>query len=218
MKKQKRERGWQYGEGFQIGNASKHADYIIGHLCVDDNAFEDNGTFKTCRVKEQLFQWPRKQSLYEPPHLLVKRTIGKYSIPIALSDEYLTFKEGVNGIHSPEKDRAALQALKDYLTENNTLLRFLIILHSSRAGKTRSIYTHYMSDLLRLPYMMEGEGMTDDERLVVNDAVGYYFPYLDRITDLEMDERINNSDELREFGAIYCRALNAVYEDGGKKY
>ena len=218
LKKQKRERGWEYGEGFQIGNASKPADYITGHLCLDDRTFEDNGSFETYRVEEQLFQWPRKQLLYEPPHLLVKRTIGKYSIPIALSDEYLTFKEGVIGIHSPENDRAALQGLKDYLTDNNTLLRFLIILHSSRAGKTRSIFTHYMSDFMRLPYMQEGESMTDDERIVVNDAVEYYFPYFDRITDLQMDEVVDNPNELQVYGEIYCKALNAVYEEGGKKY
>lgn len=216
--KQRKERGWEYGEGFQIGNASKLADYITGHLCVDDSTFDDDGTFETYRVKEQFFQWPRKKSLYEPPHLLVKRTIGKYSIPVALSDGYLTFKEGIIGIHSPEKDRAALQGLKDYLTDNNTLLRFLIILRSNRAGKNRSIYTHYMADFMQLPYMQEGEGMTDEERIVVNDAVDYYFPYFDRITDLKMDEIINNSVELQDFGNIYSRALNAVYEDGRKKY
>lgn len=218
LAKQKRERGWECGEGYQIGNASKPADYITGHLCVDDSTFDDDGTYKTYRVEEQRFQWPRKRLLYEPPHLLVKRTIGKKSIPVALSDDYLTFKEGIIGIHSPESDRDALQRLKDYLTKNNTLLRFLIILRSNRAGKNRSIYTHYLADFKRLPYMPDGEGMTDEERLVVSDAVDYYFPYFDRTTNLEMDEIINNPNELQDFGEVYSKALNAVYEDGGKKY
>ena len=216
--KQRRERKWEFGEGYQIGNAKEPADYITGHLCVDDREFNDDGTFTTYTVEEKLFQWPRKQSLYEPPHLLVKRTIGRSAIPVALSDDYLTFKEGIIGVHSPESDRQELQKLADYLTENNALLRFLIILHSNRAGKTRSVYTHYMSDFLRLPYMAEGEVMTEEERIVVNDALDYYLPYFDRIVNLKMDEVIDNPEELQEFGEIYSKALNAIYQDGRKKY
>lgn len=216
--KQRRERKWEFGEGYQIGNATEPADFITGHLCVDDRDFNDDGTFTTYTVEEKLFQWPRKRSLYEPPHLLVKRTIGKSAIPVTLSDDYLTFKEGVIGIHSPESDRQELQKLADYLTENNALLRFLIILHSNRAGKNRSVYTHYMSDFMRLPYMVEGEVMTEEERIVVNDALDYYLPYFDRIVNLKMDEVIENPEELQEFGDVYSRALNAVYQDGSKKY
>ncbi len=216
--KQRRERKWEFGEGFQIGNAKEPADFITGHLCVDDRAFYEDGTFATYTVEEKLFQWPRKQLLYEPPHLLVKRTIGKNAIPVALSDEYLTFKEGVIGIHSPENDRQELQRMADYLTMNNALLRFLIILRSNRAGKNRSVYTHYMSDFLRLPYRTEGEVISEDERLVVNDAVDYYLPYFDRIVNLKMDEIIDDPEELQEFGEIYSKALNAVYQDGSKKY
>ena len=216
--KQRRERRWEFGEGYQIGNAKYTADYITGHPCVDDITFNDDGSFSTYVVEEKMFQWPRKKSLYEPPHLLVKRTIGKNAIPVALSDEYLTFKEGVIGIHSPESDRPALQRLADYITENNALLRFLIILRSNRAGKNRSVYTHYMSDFLRLPYMAEGEVTTEEERLVVNDAVDFYFPYFDRIINLKMDEVIEDPYELQEFGDVYSKALNIVYQDGNKKY
>ena len=216
--KRRRERKWDFGEGFQIGNAKEPADYITGHPCVDDREFNDDGTFTTYTVEEKLFQWPRKQSLYEPPHLLVKRTIGKNAIPVVLSDEYLTFKEGIIGIHSPKSDRQELQRMADYLTENNALLRFLIILRSNRAGKNRSIYTHYMSDFLFLPYMTEGEVMTEEERLVVNDAVDYYFPYFDRNINLKMDEIIDDTFELQEFGEVYSKSLNAVYQDGRKKY
>lgn len=216
--KQKRNRKWEFGEGFQIGNAKEPADYITGYLCIDDRKFNDDGTFSTYTVEDRMFQWPRKRLLYEPPHLLVKRTIGKCAIPVALSDEYLTFKEGIIGIHSPQSDRAELQRMADYLTENNALLRFLIILRSNRAGKNRSVYTHYMSDFLRLPYMEEGEGMTEEERIVVNDAVDYYFPYFDRIINLKMDEMIDNPFELQEFGEVYSNALNAVYQDGNTKY
>ena len=216
--KQRRERKWDFGEGFQIGNAKAPADYITGQPCVDDREFNDDGTFKTYTVEEKLFQWPRKRSLYEPPHLLVKRTIGKSAIPVALSDDYLTFKEGIIGIHSPGNDRQELQRMADYLTKNNALLRFLIILRSNRAGKNRSVYTHYMSDFLRLPYMSEGEVMTEEERLVVNDAVDYYFPYFDRIVNLKMDEIIDDPFELQDFGDVYSKALNVVYQDGRKKY
>lgn len=216
--KQRLERKWEFGEGYQIGNAKNEADYITGHPCVDDVTFSDDGSFATYTVKEELFQWPRKKSLYEPPHLLVKRTIGKSTIPVALSDDYLTFKEGIIGIHCPDGDRPALQRLANYITENNALLRFMIILRSNRAGKNRSIYTHYMSDFLQLPYLLEGKVMTEEEQYVVNDALNYYMPYFDRIGNLEMDEDIDDPDELQDFGKVYSKALNVVYQVGSKKY
>lgn len=216
--KQRRERKWEFGEGFQIGNAKDKADYITGHQCVEDSEFNEDGSFTTYTVEEKFFQWPRKQLLYEPPHLLVKRTIGKKAIPVALSDEYLTFKEGIIGIHSPQTDRPALQKLADYIAENNALLRFLIILRSNRAGKNRSVYTHYMSDFLRLPYVPDGEVLTEEEKYVVNDALDFYLPYFDRISNQKMDEIIVDPYELQEFGEVYSKALNVVYQDGSKKY
>ena len=60
--------------------------------------------------------------------------------------------------------------------------------------------------------------MTEEERIVVNDALDYYLPYFDRIVNLKMDEVIENPEELQEFGDVYSRALNAVYQDGSKKY
>lgn len=218
LKEQRKRNGWDYGEGFTIGNREKPATYITGHLCVDDKSFGEDGNFKTYTVKEDGFQWPRKQALYEAPHLLVKRTIGKNSIPVALSDEYLTFKEGIIGIHCPESDRPALQKLADYLTENNALLRFLIILQSNRAGKNRSVYTNYTGDFMKLPYLPEGGKMTEEERLVVNDALDYYLSYFDRVSNMKMDEIIADPLELLDFGKVYSKALNVVYQDGNKKY
>lgn len=218
LEEQRKNNGWDYGEGYTIGNGEKPATYITGHLCVDDKSFDEDGNFETYTVREEGFQWPRKQALYEAPHLLVKRTIGKNSIPVALSDKYLTFKEGIIGIHCSESDRPALQNLADFLTENNALLRFLIILRSNRAGKNRSVYTNYTGDFLKLPYLPEGGKMTEEENLVVNDALDYYLPYFDRVSNMKMDEIIVDPLELLDFGKVYSKALNVVYQDGNKKY
>jgi len=208
--------GWYYGEGYTIGNKAQKADYITGHPSIVDSSFSDDGLFETIVEMSEGFIRPRDKQLYEPPHLLIKRSIGSQRFPVALSHDYVTFKEGITGIHCPKEDLLKLEQLKSYIHDNNDLLRLLLVANSSRAGITRSIYSNYHEDFLSLPYFKR-QGDDYNENIIISDAIKYMFPYFDSTTKAAADESASY-DDLKNFGNLFCKRLNLIYGKEEKKY
>ena len=213
--------GWYKSEGYIVGSKKKSADYITGKPSVLDESFTDNGTWKTEIENSEGFIRPREKRLYEPPVLLIKEDIGKRHIPIGVSHEYVTFKHGIIGIHSPQEDYGSLEGLLDYIKSNNDFLRFYIVARSTRAGISKSIHTHLAGDFYGLPYSENGFKLTKNEQMVVDDVVKFIFPYFDTTVNPELDSIISYQEQKRiltDYGSVYCDRLNVIYEKNGKKY
>ena len=216
LEQKKKKNDWRYGVGYTIGDKSKKADYITGQPTIIDESFSENGEWDTEIEQADGFIRPRKKDIYEPPHLLIKRTIGQQKIPMKLSSNYVTFKEGIIGIHCPENEVQDLEKLEQYIRTYNDLLRLMIVADSSRAGGTKSVHTHYTQDLLGLPYNPDMK-LTRIENIVVADVLKYTLPYFDSTKEPDSDKAAG-FDVLKDFGSLYCQRLNFIYEKEGKKY
>lgn len=216
LEQKRRKNSWCYGVGYTIGNMARQTDYITGQPTVNDDSFTDDGKWVTYIEEARGFIRPRKRELYEPPHLLIKRSIGKRRFPMKLSNEYVTFKEGIIGIHCPKDEIIDLKKLEEYIRTHNDLLRLMIIAFSSRAGGTKSVHTHYMQDLWGLPYE-PNISLSKNENIILSDTLKYSLPYFDSTISPLADETAM-VDVLQKFGTLYCQRLNVIYERDGKKY
>lgn len=213
--------GWYYSKGYTVGSKENKAEYITGKPSVVDKSFTDDGTWKIEIENSECFDRPREKKLYEPPVLLIKENIGHQSIPVGISHEYITFKQGIIGIHSSQEDYGSLEGLFDYIKINNDFLRFYIVARSTRAGISKSIHTHLACDFYSLPYSESGFELTKNEQMVVEDVVKYIFPYFDTTVNPELDSVISYQGQKRVlavYGSVYCDRLNVIYEKDGKKY
>lgn len=215
--KKKIKMGWVYGVGYTKGNKKHQADYITGKEYIVDRSFNDyNEKWQTSVEKCTGFEGPRDKELYAPPHLLIKRSIGKQRFPMRLSYDYLTFREGIVGIHCPTESINELIELQNYILANNDFLRLMIVASSSRAGGTKSVHTHYAEDFWGLPFKPDMH-LTKDENIVVSDVIKYIFPYFDT-TKSPITDSIANFEILQNFGALFCERINLIYENNRKKY
>ena len=209
--------GWSYGVGYTIGNkAHKKANYITGQPTVNDDSFNEDGRWTTSIEQAEGFIRPRKKDLYEPPHLLIKRSIGKQRFPMRLCNEYVTFKEGIIGIHCPINEIEDLKNLEKYIRAHNDLLRLMIIAFSSRAGGTKSVHTHYLQDFWSLPYEPDIH-LSKNENIVLSDVLNCSLSYFDS-TKAPVANETAGFDVLQDYGIFYCQCLNVIYEKDGKKY
>jgi hypothetical protein len=208
--------GWYYGEGYIKGNKKHIADYITGQQYIVDRSFKDDGKWQVAIEDSKGFEGPRDKELYEPPHLIIKRSIGKQQFPMRLSQDYVTFREGVLGIHCPQESIKELYELQNFIISNNDWLRLMIVACSSRAGGTKSVHTHYSEDFWTLPYNSD-ICLTNNEKIIVSDALTYILPYFDSTISPLADETAG-FEVLQKFGTLYCQRLNIIYETDGKKY
>ena len=221
--KSKKKSGWDNGEGFMkwTGLRERHtADYITGKPYLETNSFigtQKDNVLTTCDVK--YFIYPRPKSLYEAPHLLIRKILPKKGIISCLYNDYVTFRSGVYSIHAPENEREELQALSDYLDKNSFLLRFLIQTMSSRMGILK-INSFYNEDIENLPYPENSllVALSEADTIVINDALNYYStPRKQSVHNHLFHEQIS-FDELLVFAEIFCKGLNSLPNSKHKDY
>jgi hypothetical protein len=214
----RKEHGWAYGDGFIKGKPDNtltdsdfekkkggyiEAPHLTGKLCFEPNSFDENGIKETFINNAKYYQWPRNESLFTPPLLLIKKNIGRNSIPVVRVDKQITFKNEIIGIHAPEKDKDSLKKLENVI-KNNNLFRFYLSLTSSRAGVSRSKSTLLQKDILNLPYK-EDLKVSKVEEIIINDIVKFHLANIDL-------GKICSENCIHEFANIFCKTLNSIYQ------
>jgi hypothetical protein len=220
----KKTEGWEYGQGYKIGD-KKHEDkekFISGKNRIVDVFFKDNGVEKTEIEDVTSFETIPKNArlIFSPPHLVIKKTIGKNCIPMELRDDYLTFRNEVLGIHCPSEYRDELCDLATQLKDNNDILRFFIAATSARSGITRSMYTTDLGNILNLPlFKKEPFNLSASEQIIIDDVLNYYIDEFGKGKNAAIHKRkANRNEHIIPFSKVYCDALNRMYAKGGKEY
>lgn len=218
LEKKRQNNGWVYGDGFIKGKPDNkltntdfekkkggysEAPHLTGKLCFEPNDFDEGGIKKTFINKDKYYQWPRLKTIFEAPLLLIKKNIGKSSIPIILYNTSITYKNEVIGIHAPFEDKDSLKALSETL-QSNKMYRFYLTLTSSRAGVSRSKSTLLQKDILNLPFCEELK-ISEADELIINDILKY------QLTNDKTLENLLIAD-IHTFSKIFCKTLNSIYQ------
>ncbi len=218
---QKKENEWDFGQGYIIGKKNKKhiAHYITGHHTVIDKHFTDQGIGKTEIQNEILFKDKSKEIIFRAPHILIKKSIGKKNIPIALSDRYLTFRNEIIGIHAPSNKIDSLKSIIRSFKENNSTYRFYITATSSRSAISRSISTLLAEDIYNLPFPTDPKelNLTYSEKIIRDDVNNYFIEMLSKGENAKINRVMDINLIDNEYGNVYCKALNSIYQEGEKK-
>lgn len=225
LKNKRQVNKWVFGDGFIKGKPDDElvtsdfekkkggystAEYLTGSKCFNPEDFDEEGIKRTFILTDKYFQWSRQESLFQAPALLIKKNIGKESIPVVLVHEPVSYRNEVIGIHAPIEDIDELKELEATL-KNNQVFRAYLMLTSSRSGISRSNYTLLQKDIMNLPYL-KGNKLTETENIVIDDL-------LSLITNNEFGLHINVSKtELNNFSNIFCTTLNSIYHISNKHF
>jgi type I restriction-modification system DNA methylase subunit len=221
----KQTEGWDYGQGYKLGDKSKPDvdNLIFGKNTVIDKFFKENGIGKTEIQNETGFESipVNSKNIFSPPHLMIKKSIGKNCIPMDLRDDYLTFRNEILAIHCPPQCRNELLKLANHLQDSNDILRFFIAATSARAGIKRSMFTTDLSDLLNIPmFMEEAFNPNISERIIIDDALNYYIEEFGKGKNADVHKKTADIEKhIKPFSKVYCDSLNSIYANKkGEKY
>lgn len=212
-------KGWIVNEGYIIGSKSqKPAPYITGKRLLPTEAFTEEGVDRTQITTEHalLFEGPRTEELFTPPHLLIKENMGRKKIPTYLSDEYLTFKDSIVGISVPGDDRDKLSSLESAFEKNADIYRVFIAATSNKYLVKKATVLQ-KQDLMALPYPEQNNQikLSFTEQILCEDVLDHYIKVASKS---HSDTKVANESELVRFGEIFSRALNSVYGDSSKSF
>lgn len=232
---QKKGDGWVYGEGFaksvrkeeisdeEINSGKyKKADYITGFDTLPTDAFSNEGidNDRIHKLEDDFFYRRafNNKEIFKSPHILIKESIGFDSIPIEYVNKYLTFRNEIIGIHSPEKDKNELQEIKLRIYKNK-MYRFYLITTSGRAGVTKSTFPVYKQDIMNLPFPTDEKEieLTKFDEILISDTLKYSFEFLGKDTNVKV-LKTSSEQELIDFGETFCEVLNLLFETDSKKY
>ncbi len=210
---EKKNHGWIKGEGFIEKGDRNLANYITDKSFLPTKSFTEKGveiaSLPKCDIK--YFHRPRKKELYTPPHLLIRKILGKNKLIAKYFNTYVTFLSDIFSIHAPLKQEHELIEIADYLKENDFLLRFFILATSSRVKiiKATSLYDE---DILSIPYPenLKDIKFSKTDEVILKDSMSYFLSYNSK----NILEEYTTVDELSIFSDIFCKTLNSIYQNG----
>lgn len=222
LSKKKEEKFWDYGQGYIVGvqDSNKKADYITNYNTVLDKYFtEEKGIEKIENQPAFYFKDKSRKTLFTPPHLLIKKSIGKKNIPIELRNDYLTFRNEVLAISCPSEETHELKLIEEYFKRYNQLFRFFITATSNRFGVSRTPYTILKEDIDKLPWFEKDISFSYAENILINDVIGYYIDLFAYGENAPINKKYaQNNNQLESYSDIYTKTLNSVYQDKEFQY
>lgn len=215
---------WIFGEGYIIGNRAREAPHITNQPLVEAEKFQESGILEISVETETKFERPRdsrdQQLIFEPPHLLIKKVLGENRFILEYSEEYLVFNVRIIGVHAPWAEADELRKIESYLLENYALFKMLLLSFSSLAGIGRSFSALLMKDFMSLPYPEDDLilELSNNEEIIVQDVLQYGLDLLKFGEQAEASITVPSIGQLEEFGNVFCRNLNTIYQSNGNAF
>lgn len=245
--REKKKEGWEYGEGFTVGNRKeietlskydrgeldiseieldrlqkkfKKADWLTGKKVTNTNFFSvDQTTINSLPTIEEKYFYRNclsKKNIFEGPHIIMREVIHNYLIPIIFVEDYLAFDDRFVGIYAPKHNLHILKSLFNTLYKNK-LFAFITALLSSEYSISMNNTTALIKrDLDRLPFPFEDLNklnLSKVEEIIQQDTIEYWFDYSTKSKEGDKLFSSVTSKQIKNFGEIYCRQLNTIYEN-----
>lgn len=222
LQEKKLHNGWFFGGGYFLGK--KDRNFIALHLTnkplLESDNFTEDGIGEITIEHNEKFARPRKQQIFCGPHLLIKEVPGVNKFVIAYREDYLVFKKGIIGIYAPNEQKKQLQEIEYILQKHYKVLKFFLLLISSRAGISHSLRTLEKEDFMSLPFP-EDETLlmlSKNEQIILEDVINYKLEEYEQGEKAKINTDNVNNEQLEEFGQIFCENLNSIYQTGGQKF
>lgn len=190
------------------------APFLTGKKFLPTEAFNEKGIEESNIqvVTDKHFHSTGEESIYSPPHILLKEIVSNDEIPVLLSNEYITFRNSIIGIHAPVEDYSLLQELARRLYKNK-IYPFYIAATSGRYMINKSS-SFLKTDVVKLPYPVDEADIELDyfEQILIDDFTHFLLKFRREGENSRIAEEDVSQEVLVAFGETYCQVLNSVYK------
>lgn len=188
------------------------AKFLTGRKTLLKGGLKDEGIDETkidiLSNTHFLRDWVKRPEIFEPPHLLIGEVAGKTSIPIDFSNDFLSFKSQIIGIHASASSE--LIRIADRL-KNNKFYLFYLAAISGRfmVNKSTSILK---GDIDNLPYSEDNNlSFSTQEKILIDETVDYLIEFKQKGENSVISIQDASTYDLKKFAKIYCGILSKVY-------
>ena len=208
-------KGWDYGEGFTVGRVpgrKSPAPFLRGKplLLTDKMSDESVGEDALDIVRDDLFENPRYERLFEPPLMVIKE---HGSLPIAFWDKgFLAYRDSVVGIHADPSQKPSLHEVFETFRQRRRLYQFCCLLHGSKALVTKATAI-LKQDIDALPYPEDGADLELAfwERALVDDVLRFMADFVRLGQGSVLLQQEATDEDLGAYSDLFCRMLGTVY-------
>jgi len=206
--------GWDSGEGFIVGKSSgrQPADHLTGSDCLPSKAIGPEGIDRSAItvVSDRLFKTAYTRSRFTAPMVLIREQMDLSCG--AWHSGYLTYKDQVVGICGSRDDTEAINALEQWLRNENAVLKAYVAATSAKLFTKKATNLSEV-DILSIPYPeSKSFDLSNDERIVVGDIVDYYRDLIRLGEDSAAMEEIDGDAVLQDYIKIFLKQINGVYK------
>jgi hypothetical protein len=221
---------WTYSCGYKIGGSGTkkiRAEYLHEKQTLDTSKKFDEANHCFSHITEVAheFEAPRGKVLYSPPVLIISEVLGTKKIPMQFFDTYQPFNISFIGIHAPESEREDLLQIYNRLynsEEHSSLYRGYMLLTSPKLLINKET-AFIKEDIDSLPYPenLDSLILSEEERIVLDDVLKYGVHYGKSIglkgAGKILHQKVD-TNQLIEFGLVFCNTLNSIYARNGKSW
>ncbi len=201
---------------YKLKSVPQLAHWITGKPHVKVDSLREHGiieqSFSPCGLHFFHRNCSSIKSIFQPPHVIIKKIVDGSYIPAVFSDDEMVFCKRFISIHAPRSDKDKLQKLANLL--NGSYLYAILAAIVSSEMLVKRATALLKNDIMELPYPddMHDLELSFWEQALVDDIGTYLIDFRRKGEKATVLTKTNDSD-LRSFGEVYCNTLNPVYKD-----
>lgn len=208
-----KEKGWNYGEGFTVGNRKTPAPFLVGKTLLPARALTSLGIDeqRLLSVHETHFERPRQKGNYLPPLIL----IGKLeSLPIAFwNRDFLAYPNSIIGIHA-QSQTAELHELYNFIRKEHSRYQFCCILTSDALLTVRATaFGKQGIDTLPHPHDLKKQPFSFWENVLCEDVLNNMTDYIRLGQDSDLLRKSADKKVLCQYSQMFVKMLGGIYDN-----
>ncbi|NQU06259.1 MAG: N-6 DNA methylase [Calditrichaeota bacterium] len=222
LERKKKEKGWDYGEGFVVGKTEDKKRVLTGKPFLERTIFDsddinsirqriesDNETVKythfNCKIEH-------KKKLFSPPLILMKLILH---FPILFWNEgFVGYRKGIVGIHAPHDETTNLYNLYNTICQKRDFYKFSCVLNGYEAlsGNATSIGKQDI-DLFPYPKDLSDLDFTFWEQVLRDDVLNYMTDYVRFGQNSDLLKKAATPYDTQKYAELFVKMLGTIYDN-----